>query len=242
MFDLIIVPSERISSIFKNSLKINKTHLICDSRFDQVLIRKKQSKNISKLKSIGKNNIIFGSISWEDLEIIRTTLKSGSSNNIKENIIIVPHEIDLKLIREIKEICLKTSYFNKVEMFSSLNDNSNSKVIIVDKVGILPELYGYSKFAYVGGGFGHGVHSTIEPLVYNNIVCYGPNIDLLDEAKEMEQSECGFIVNSGLEFYNKYLETLDQNKIKHIQQSINTYVIQKESAAQNIYKAINEHI
>jgi 3-deoxy-D-manno-octulosonic-acid transferase len=242
MFDLIIVPSERISSLFKNSLKINKTHLICDSRFDQVLIRKKQSKNIPKLKSIGKNNIIFGSISWEDLEIIRTTLKSGSSNNIKENIIIVPHEIDLKLIREIKEICLETSYFNKVEMFSSLNDNSYSKVIIVDKVGILPELYGYSKFAYVGGGFGYGVHSTIEPLVYNNIVCYGPNIDLLDEAKEMEQSECGFIVNSGLEFYNKYLETLDQNKIKHIQKSINAYVIQKESAAQNIYKAINEHI
>ena len=50
------------------------------------------------------------------------------------------------------------------------------------------------------------------------------------------------VINSGLEFYNKYLETLDQNKIKHIQQSINTYVIQKESAAQNIYKAINEHI
>jgi 3-deoxy-D-manno-octulosonic-acid transferase len=111
----------------------------------------------------------------------------------------------------------------------------------VDKVGILPELYRYSKFAYIGGGFGAGVHSTIEPLVYNNIVCYGPNIDLLDEAKEMQEEECGFIVNNGFEFYNKYLEFKDLNKTKNIKKSITKYLQHKEYSSEKIYKAIKRY-
>lgn len=241
LFDLIIVPTERIKDIFKNSLHINNVDVICDTRFDQVLNRKEKSNKISEFESFGKNNIIFGSISWEDLEIISSTLQHESSEDVEEGIIIVPHEIDLKLIKNIEEICQNTKYFNKVKKLSNLKEDSNARVIIVDKIGILPELYRYSRFAYIGGGFGAGVHSTIEPLVYHNIVCYGPNIDLLDEAKEMHQEGCGFIINDGFEFYNKYLETIDLNKTENIKKSIIKYLNKKECSSKKMYEVIKTY-
>ena len=69
----------------------------------------------------------------------------------------------------------------------------DNNILIIDVFGILKHLYKYSKIAYVGGGFGKGVHNTFEPLVYNNTVCYGPNIDLLNEAKEMKESNLSLI-------------------------------------------------
>jgi 3-deoxy-D-manno-octulosonic-acid transferase len=242
MFDLIIVPTKNIKKIFKNSLQINNTHIIYDTRFDQVMHRKENSNEIPEFQLIRKDNIIFGSISWEDLEIISSILQNKSSNNITDGIIIVPHEIDLKLIMEIEKICQNSTSLSKVSKLSNLKENSNVRVIIVDKVGILPELYKYSRFAYVGGGFGHGVHSTIEPLVYNNIVCYGPNIDLLDEAKEMHQKGCGFIINNGIEFHNKYLESISPSETNNIRQNIQKYLDQKGSSAEKIYDLINKHV
>ena len=241
MFDLIIVPTKRIQSIFKNSLQIDNVEIISDTRFDQVLNRKAESSTLSKFEDFGRNNIIFGSVSSKDLEIISSTLINHFSESIEENIIIVPHEVDVKLIQKIEDICKRTNFFNKVQKLSHLEDISDCKVIIVDKVGILPELYRYSKFAYIGGGFGAGVHSTIEPLVYNNIVCYGPNIDLLDEAKEMQEEKCGFIVNNGFEFYDKYLEFKDLNKTKKIKKSIAKYLQHKEYSSEKIYKVIKRY-
>ena len=54
------------------------------------------------------------------------------------------------------------------------------EVIIINKVGILADLYKYSDLVYVGGGFGAGVHSVIEPAIYGSIVTYGPNIHILE--------------------------------------------------------------
>lgn len=240
MFDLIIVPTERIKNIFKNSLHINNVNVISDTRFDQVLNRKENSNKLATFESFGKNNIIFGSISSEDLEIISSTLHD-SLDSIEENIIIVPHEVDLKLMKKIEDICQGSKSFKKVQKLSDLKEGATPKVIIVDKVGILPELYRYSRFTYIGGGFGFGVHSTLEPLVYNNVVCYGPNIDLLDEAKEMHEEGCGFVINNGIEFYNKYLELRDLNKTKNIKKNIKQYLQKKECSAERIYKVIKTY-
>ena len=244
LFDLIVVPSDKIKNIFKEQLQIDNTCIISDTRFEQIMHRKNNSNEVPALESIyGKNNIIFGSISYEDLKLFHTNEKIQNISNLiksKNSInwaIIVPHEIDLKLIKKIEQ---KFPQAIKYSNIGNIKQNDFG-VLIVDKVGILPELYKYTKIAYVGGGFGKGVHSTIEPLIYNNIVCYGPNIDLLDEAKEMQEEECGFIVNNGFEFYDKYLEFKDLNKTKKIKKSIAKYLQHKEYSSEKIYKVIKRY-
>ena len=87
----------------------------------------------------------------------------------------------------IKHICLSQTTSATIDDYEA---------IIVDSVGILLDLYKYADIAYVGAGFSHGVHSVIEPLAQNCVVCYGPEIDILDEAVEITSTCIGHVINN----------------------------------------------
>ena len=243
LFSLIIVPTKRIQNLFNKELKINTTHLIADTRFEQVMYRKEKSSKIFELDSISdKNNMIFGSIASPDLKIISDLIKKEIINQI-EHIIIVPHEIDKLLIKNIKTLIDKTKY--SLIKLSDLKNNEiiKNKFILIDQIGILPELYGYAKCAYVGGGFGKGVHSTIEPLIYQNITLYGPNIDLLDEAKEMNEKKCGFIFDNTDQAYQIIDDAFnDDDFIIQTKINIKKYINEKGQSALKLCKLINSHV
>lgn len=249
LFDLIMVPSEQIQNIFKKQLQINDVYIASDTRFDQIMYRKNNSNGIAELEPIYKqNNIIFGSISYEDLKLFnidkegKNILSLVNDKNSINWIIIVPHEIDINLINKIEE------KFPNAIRFSKIKDIKLEPFgfLIVDKVGILPELYKYTKIAYIGGGFGKGVHSTTEPLIYNNIVCYGPNIDLLDEAKDMINKKCGFIINTGKEITEICWQQFTENECgktakQEIEKNIQKYINKKEHSAEKMYEIIKEY-
>ena len=91
---------------------------------------------------------------------------------------------------------------------------------------------------HIGGGFGAGVHSVIEPAIYGSAVCYGPNIKILDEAIEMVKNNIGFIINNYSDliiFFN-----LLDNKIKltNINKKTKNYIISKLGASKKIINEI----
>ena len=232
LFDSIIVPTKSIKEIFEKKLEINDTLVIPDTRFEQIIQRKSNSKLNHKLENLtSMKNIIFGSISNEDLKILNDeTIKSLNDNNFNW-IIVVPHEIDLSLIKKIVKI-----FPNSVKYSELKNIDKDFGCLIVDKVGILPELYRFTDIAYVGGGFGKGVHSTLEPLIYNNIVCYGKNIDLLSEAKEMLELGIGNVINDSSD-----LKSILKNGNNNADE-IKNYLNKKDNSSLKIYKLINEII
>ncbi len=81
---------------------------------------------------------------------------------------------------------------------SALNGELGS-VIIVDQMGILAGLYGLGVGAYVGGGFGVGVHSVIEPAVFGIPVAFGPKFEMSPEAKEQQKREAAVCVHDAAE-------------------------------------------
>tara|TARA_B100000614_G_scaffold8015_1_gene7474 strand:+ start:1600 stop:2820 length:1221 start_codon:yes stop_codon:yes gene_type:complete len=232
LFNSIIVPTKSIQKIFEDKLGINDTLVIPDTRFEQIIQRKSKSKLNHKLENLtNMKNIIFGSISDEDLKILNDeTIKSLKDNNFNW-IIVVPHEINLSLIKKIEKI-----FPHSIKYSNLKNIDKNFGCLIVDKVGILPELYKFTKIAYVGGGFGKGVHSTLEPLIYNNIVCYGTNIDLLSEAKEMSELSIGNIISNSSD-----LKNILKNSNNNID-VIKNYLDKKDNSSIKIYEHINEII
>ena len=245
LFNVIVVPTKRIQDLFNSKLKINTTHLINDTRFEQIAYRKKHSHQISKLESISNtNNMIFGSIAEPDLDTISTLIEK-QKEMIKQinHIIIVPHEIDKVLINNIKAIVHRAKY--SLIKLSDLKSNEiiKDKFILIDKVGILPELYKYTKCAYVGGGFGQGVHSTIEPLIYDNITLYGPNIDLLDEAKEMNEKKCGFVFYNSTEAHQIIEAAFNNNAfIMQTKKNIKKYIDKTEQSSLKICNLIDSYV
>ena len=79
----------------------------------------------------------------------------------------------------------------------------------------------------------NGVHSTIEPLIYKNLVCHGPNYDLLDEAREMLKNDLGVIIKNSKDIYNLFSSLINDNKI------IN-FISDKKNSSKMIFDKINE--
>ena len=143
-----------------------------DSRFDQIAYRINNAPELPMFNTKSKY-IILGSIDNADLPIIKDAM-ANFKNDCKY--IIVPHEVNQSYIKKIE---LFLDDINITHMCLSQTSNVNIEdydSIIIDFVGILLDLYKYADIAYVGAGFSDGVHSVIEPLAQNSVVCYGPKI------------------------------------------------------------------
>ena len=110
----------------------------------------------------------------------------------------------------------------------------NYDSVIIDSVGILLDLYKYADIAYVGAGFSSGVHSVIEPLSQNCAVCYGPKIDILDEAVEITHLGIGNIINNSSELKKIFELINNENQLKKIQNQGMEYISSKLNATKKI--------
>ena len=136
---------------------------------------------------------------------------------------------------------LKNNHFKSI-LYSELNSSFSEEynVLIVDKVGILAELYRYTHLAYVGSGFNDGVHSVIEPAVYGNAISFGPNIELLDEAKQMYKNKLGFMIKNKDDMLN-FFELYKQNQLlEKIKNNVIEYVNNNSKASQKIIQWIEK--
>lgn len=242
-FDLIMTGSERLSSNFQKLVSVEKIIITGDSRFDQILERKEHNivESFPK-KFLGSKNIIFGSIIDSDFDIVFGAItqfySNGDTSLQKKNnrIIIVPHEVDEKTLQTIETRLEKIGISS--QRFAKINETIEANVLIVDTVGILADLYKYADLAYVGAGFGAGVHSVIEPAAYGCIIAFGPNIKILDEAISLYNLKLGkmiFSVENLTDFFNLIN---DLYKVETLKKSVLRFVEKNSNASEKIIKLV----
>ena len=244
--DLCVVPSETIKNNLSLIMAEDKIVILPDTRFSQVYDRYIMNKKTNYFfKNINdSNNIIFGSYDSKDEKIIYNTLlkmyPDGKKSLIKNNhrIILVPHEIDLKLINNLIER-LKRNNFS-IQLYSTLkNKVIKDNIIIVDCVGILADLYKYASLAYIGGGFTRGVHSVLEPGVHGCAVFYGPNIEMLDELKEINKLDLGMMVYNDKDLLKGLKISLEKIKKQGI--ALKAFIRNKRNAANKMLAIIEQN-
>ncbi len=242
-FELVIVGSERLANNFKKLVSNDKIITISDTRFDQIIERKKQNKTKHFLPEIcDSKNIIFGSIIDSDFNVvfgaIKTRYPNGdkSLNKLENRLIFVPHEVDEKTLLKIENRLAK----NKIstQRFSQIKDKIKANAIIIDTVGILADLYKYANLAYVGAGFGAGVHSVIEPAVYGCAVSFGPNIKILDEAISMHNLNLGKIIFSANDLAVFFDLMNNSSKLKMLKEATFKFVEDNSHSSEKIIKLI----
>ncbi|KMQ51674.1 3-deoxy-D-manno-octulosonic-acid transferase [Chitinispirillum alkaliphilum] len=216
LFDLILCGSKRIRDNILNLAPGAKVSITGDSRFDQVALRKgKNRKNHfgSKTDILNRRNIVLGSIIPSDYDVILTGLREfldkKNTSEPKYRIIAVPHEVAPKDISGFIKCVEKHGFTHTRHSESGKIDDCD--IVIIDSVGILAELYCYAYTAYVGAGFGAGVHSAIEPAVYGVPVFFGPNYHILDEAVRMVQEGIARVVHTDNEV-TEFLGEIDNTE------------------------------
>ena len=210
---------DKISFRLLNDINIKNVTVVGDTRLDSIFSDLKTYKKDPKLKKFSseKPTIIFGSVWPEDEHIYLNFI----NKNKDYNYIIAPH--DLKYSNKIhsKTASILYSEFMK-------RDSIKENVLIIDNIGILKYLYKYCNAAYIGGGFGKGIHNISEAAACSIPVLFGPNYLKFIEAKELIDMKLAKNISTFKEFSNEvnlfvplYSKDLAINHFKKQESAVN---------------------
>lgn len=163
-----------------------------DTRFDRVNSIAGNVKAYPVIRQFceGMKVFIAGS-SWPADEDLLTKLINSDKTNYK--FIIAPHEVDkphvASLIEKIK---------GHVVTYSEADSDNimYAKVLVIDCIGILSHVYQYGTIAYIGGGFGSGIHNILEAATFGLPVIFGPRYQKFSEAIELIKEGGAFSINN----------------------------------------------
>lgn len=180
------------------SINIKNVTLAGDTRFDRVIEISEQSEKIEIIENFVGNKFCFiaGSTWLADEKILSEYI----NNQLKDiKFIIAPHDISENRIIEFLQLLKKNAVrFSKAEI-NTVNEYS---VLIIDNMGMLSSIYKYAKIAYIGGGFGTGIHNVLEAAVYGMPVIFGPNYKKFNEAKDLIDLKAAFSIKNYTDFQN----------------------------------------
>ncbi len=178
-----------VSAKLLESIGYNNYTVSGDTRFDQVqkLSAEPFSDAIIDTFLDREKAVIFGS-SWPHEEMLAKEL-IDTDPHLK--IIIAPHEVNDSKRKYLDKLFGEKAIFHSKGKVSSKKEN----VLIIDSIGLLSKLYRYGKIAIIGGGFGKGIHNTLEAAIYGCPTIFGPNYKKFKEAKDL--------INCGAAFSKK---------------------------------------
>jgi 3-deoxy-D-manno-octulosonic-acid transferase len=162
-----------------------------DTRFDRVYEIVSSSREVEIAKQfVGDcSKVIVAGSTWLKDELLLARYVN-THPNVK--LILVPHEVH-------EEHILKTESLFKVPMFrytQAPHGAENFRVMIVNTIGLLSSLYRYGNIAYIGGGFGKGIHNTLEAATFSKPVVFGPNYKKFKEANDLIAVGSGFSIKN----------------------------------------------
>jgi len=203
-----------------------------DTRFDRV---RKISRNATTLPLIekfrGDELLVIGGSTWPGDEelLIRYYKESGHSFKM----ILAPHEVYEQNIQRL------SAAFDTREVViwsgAHVENIPQARVLIIDVVGLLSALYGYGNLAFIGGGFGKGIHNILEAATHGLPVIFGPNHQKFKEALDLKSREAAFSVSNFSEF-RELMDSLfaDRRQIRTSGKTARFYVEENAGATTRI--------
>ena len=205
-FDFMYIQNQTSAELL-DGINIKKYAVVGDTRFDRVAKIAASSANVELVEKFveGAKMVLVAGSSWEPDEDVILPYINDERNDIK--LIIAPHEIHDERVKRLTDnlkvrYCL---YTNPVD------DINNCKVLVINTIGLLSTIYKYGQIAYVGGGFGVGIHNTLEAATYGMPVIFGPNYKRFNEACDLIEKGAGFCVHDNKEFTD-IIEKFDSDK------------------------------
>lgn len=187
----IFVQNNESAELLK-SVGIRQVSISGDTRFDRVKNISGEAARFPLIeKFIGKKKVFLAGSSWPpEEEIVKQLVDKKPENTC---FIIAPHDIAETHIEKIIKL------FNSDAIrYSELKNNTyfKSNVLIIDSIGILNQLYQYARYAFIGGGFGPGIHNILEASCFGVPVFFGPNYLRFREAVELVELGGAFPLNN----------------------------------------------
>lgn len=172
-------------------LSLTNATVAGDTRFDRVkavAAMARQFPEIGEFTRDGRKVIIAGS-SWpQDEELLAKYFMEHPDSKL----ILVPHEIQEGHLAGISRLLPESRRYTQLKA----GEFADLRCLVIDTIGMLSSVYQYATVAYIGGGFGAGIHNTLEAAVWNVPVVFGPNYHKFREARDLIAEGGGFSINN----------------------------------------------
>ncbi|RWU05738.1 3-deoxy-D-manno-octulosonic acid transferase [Pedobacter chitinilyticus] len=220
------------SAALLNNIDIDNVDISGDTRFDRVYENAKTPKKLPIIENFcGEAPVLIAGSTWPEDEKLLVDL---ATKNPDWKLVIAPHEIHEGHISTITDLFPNGLRFSNLDVNAS--SEINSQVLIIDNIGMLSSLYQYGQIAYIGGGFGVGIHNTLEAAAFGLPVIFGPNYHKFQEAKDLIEIGAAKNINNAEE-----LTAAFEHYIAHESGTLaKKYVANKKGATEMIMKKIFE--
>ena len=194
-FKTLFVQNEESKELLKG-IGVENVVVAGDTRFDRVVDVVVAAKRLEIVESfVGirneecgmRNGVLVVGSSWGPDEELLAEYINSRAGRVK--MIIAPHEVREERIKELTErLTCKYALYNE-ECGMRNEELKDVDVLVINTIGLLSSVYQYGQVAYIGGGFGVGIHNTLEAAAWGMPVVFGPNYKKFKEACEL--IECG---------------------------------------------------
>ena len=225
------------SKTLLESLNIYNVTISGDTRFDRVAQNSDSPKLFPEIKEFcNHSNVCIAGSTWPDDESLIVELVKQYPD---WKFIVAPHEINNKRISSLEKSlagnAIRCSDYKLRKLEEQEVKKLEIQVLIIDNIGMLSSLYQYGNIAYIGGGFGVGIHNILEAAAFGLPIIFGPNYQKFQEAKDLIDRGGAKSINNLMElqqafgFLTSHPETGEVCK---------QYVKQKIGATEKILKII----
>ncbi len=234
-FDTIFVQNSSSARLL-NNIGIHNSIISGDTRFDRVHTLQQFSLKLDIVEGfVSKKNgvvLVAGSTWRPDEKVILEAMKEYPDVKF----IIAPHEISESTVLKLKSECIALG--RTVSLYTK-DFNTAADVLIIDTIGVLSSAYKYGDIAYIGGGFGNGIHNTLEAATYGMPLTFGPNYERFAEAVDMVELGCATVINDGQDL-TRWIGSVARNTIMRRKQSdtCKEYIENKRGATNIIIRRV----
>lgn len=208
-----------------------------DTRIDRVLALAAHAGDDDKTKAFVRSNhpvFIAGSI-WEaDEAVILPVLTKPEFAHYK--IILAPHDPSEPYVMRLSGLLPGSVRYSRLNAETDLN----SQVLIIDNIGLLNKLYRLGDIAYIGGGFGKGIHNTLEPAAFALPVIFGPKYHKFGEARQFITLGGAFSVKDSAGFEQVMIRLQDPAFRKKASEAVKKYLTDNQGASSKALQWLEE--
>ena len=183
--------------------------------------------------------LIAGSTWPQDESLIANGLRLSLIDDIK--VVFAPHDPSSKSVSQILSI-LPHDEFGTTCLYSQATPEIAGRAsnMIIDNIGMLNTLYRYGKIAYIGGGFGKGIHNTLEPAAFGLPVIFGPKYEKFEEARQFVARGGAFPVRDAEELAAVLKKLQDSAFYEKASQAVRGYLEENKGATERILSFLKQ--
>ncbi len=234
-FTHLFVQDEASADLLKH-YRITQVTVSGDTRFDRVRQVAGSARALPLVEQFkGGHFLLVAGSTWPADEELLARYFQNTSHDYK--MLLAPHEVHEQHIQRIM------NRFNPDELVrwseAAAEKMTRARVLVVDAIGLLSSLYGYGNLAYVGGGFGNGIHNILEAATYDIPVIFGPNYHKFKEALDLARLGGAFPQHNYQNFPGLMDDLLENpRKLKSAGQIAGDYVRRQAGATRVILSKV----